>query len=1135
MARIEKILTGILGLILDLAAGGVSRAADGPSLLWEIGKADGGNREFALAPAGYAGFKEDGLLVIGQSDASRDWPYVHPGPDDAWAGGRQHDFAILFGLKKAPAQGECRLKFRLIDTQAQSPPRLRIRLNEQSIEQALPRGAGDASVNGQPAAGKAHRFEAALSAGALQAGDNEVHITTLGGSWLLYDWIGLEAPEGLELAPVAARTLVDAVQGVRALQETDGKLMQAVRVSLRHFGPEAEASLRVEGAPPLELRLKGGSQALEVRVPAVERETEVKVDLQIGGRSLASRSAALKPVRRLAIYILPHSHTDIGYTEIQTAVEKKQIENLVKGIEYARRTADYPPGAQFKWNVEVLWAADSYLREKPAADRAAFFEAVKKGWVGLNGMYLNELTGLCRPEELLRLFRYSTRLAEQCGAPIDSAMISDVPGYTWGSVAAMAHAGIKYFSTAPNYFDRIGDILLQWENKPFYWIAPSGREKVLVWIPYRGYAMSHIIHRLTPEFVEDYQAQLERAGYPYDIAYMRWSGHGDNAEPDPAISEFVKEWNPRYAWPKFIIATTGEAFRTFEARYGEKLPRVRGDWTPYWEDGAGSSALETAMNRASSDRLVQAEALWALLDPAGYPASAFEEAWRHVLLYSEHTWGAWCSVSDPENSMTREQWEIKRSYAMQADRQSRDLLRRALEKASGPAGAAAAAVEVWNTCSWPRTDLVLLSKDLSAAGDRVVDGQGRPAPSQRLWSGELAFLAREVPALGSRRYSIAAGAAPAEGRAGGSGAVLDNGLVRVRIDEKSGGIIELAAKDLEGNFADPASGQALNEYLFLPGDDLKDLQKNGPVRITAKERGGLVASLFIESEAPGCNRLSREVRLIDDLDRVEIVNVLDKKRAPSNPKPGDWSFAQKGGKESVNFAFPFNVPGGEMRLDLPFAVIRPEADQMPSACKNWLVAGRWADVSSRDRGITWVTLDAPLVQVGGLTATLLGSQANPEVWRKRLEPTSKLYSWAMNNHWGTNYRAYQDGLVTFRFALRPHRRYDPVEAARLAIGLSQPLLAAPAGGSAPAAAAPRLRVEPDDVLVTALKPSDDGKAWIVRLFGASGEDREANLSWSSPAPSRITLSDLSEKPGREAGGKVPVPGWSVVTVRAERP
>ncbi len=157
-------------------------------------------------------------------------------------------------------------------------------------------------------------------------------------------------------------------------------------------------------------------------------------------------------------------------------------------------------------------------------------------------------------------------MGARTGVPIESAMISDVPGYTWGTVTAMAQAGIKYFSTAPNYFDRIGDILQKWENRPFYWVSPSGKEKVLVWIPTKGYAMSHIVHTLTPQFVAQYQAELDRTGYPYDIAYIRWSGHGDNATPDPAICEFVKQWNEDHVWPKFKISSTSEAFRALEER-----------------------------------------------------------------------------------------------------------------------------------------------------------------------------------------------------------------------------------------------------------------------------------------------------------------------------------------------------------------------------------------------------------------------------------------------------------------------------------------------------------------------------------------------------------------------------------------
>ena len=269
-----------------------------------------------------------------------------------------------------------------------------------------------------------------------------------------------------------------------------------------------------------------------------------------------------------------------------------------------------------------------------------------------------------------------------------------------------------------------------------------------------------------------------------------------------------------------------------------------------------------------------------------------------------------------------------------------------------------------------------------------------------------------------------------EGQAVAQGAELDNGWLHLRVDEKSGAIVELTARGLDGNLADTRDGQALNDYLFLPGDDLKQIARNGPVTITVKEHGPLVASLLIESDAPGCRKLSRELRLTAGLDHVELINTVDKRRAAIPAQAGDWKFAQKGGKESVNFAFPFLVPDGVMTLDIPLGWMQPETDQMQSACKNWFTVGRWIDISNRDRGVTWVTLDAPLVQLGGITATLLGSQNNPDIWRKKVDQTQKGYSWAMNNHWGTNYQAYQEGPTVFRYVLRPHRASDPAEFSR---------------------------------------------------------------------------------------------------------
>src|SRR3546814_11273155 len=80
------------------------------------------------------------------------------------------------------------------------------------------------------------------------------------------------------------------------------------------------------------------------------------------------------------------------------------------------------------------------------------------------------------------------------------------------------------------------------------------------------------------------------------------------------------------------------------------------------------------MNRASADRLVQAETLIAMGNPSAYDPERFWRAWSNVALYSEHTWGASNSVSEPDAESVKRQWVYKQNFALQAARASPHLL-----------------------------------------------------------------------------------------------------------------------------------------------------------------------------------------------------------------------------------------------------------------------------------------------------------------------------------------------------------------------------------------------------------------------------------------------------------------------------
>jgi alpha-mannosidase len=79
----------------------------------------------------------------------------------------------------------------------------------------------------------------------------------------------------------------------------------------------------------------------------------------------------------------------------------------------------------------------------------------------------------------------------------------------------------------------------------------------------------------------------------------------------------------------------------------------------------------------------------------------------------------------------------------------------------------------------------------------------------------------------------------------------------------------------------------------------------------------------------------------------------------------------------------------------------------------------------------------------------------------------------------------------------------------------------------------KLQIDQQDVLLQECKRSADGSAWIVRLFGATGENRKTSLTWTDGTPIKIWRSDLREQPLERLGTQVEVLAWELVTLRIE--
>ena len=489
----------------------------------------------------------------------------------------------------------------------------------------------------------------------------------------------------------------------------------------------------------------------------------------------------------------------------------------------------------------------------------------------------------------------------------------------------------------------------------------------------------------------------------------------DNSILDADLPDAVKAWNEKYAYPKLVIASAHIIIAAYEKKFGNVIPERRGDLTEYWTDGIGSDALRVGYNRLSKERLTQTEILWTMLNRFSFtpaPVDAISDSWRWVLLGSEHTWG----YHAPAHTLSKIIEATKASYFENADKTSRTLLTETLNPITTPNSRT---IAVLNALSWSRTGLVILTAKQSKDAKSVADDSGKQLISQRLHSGELAFLATDIPALGSKTFRLINAPIVVSATLMATDNTLENALIKVILNQQTGDIASLVDKRNGHDYVNAKSPYAINSYRYLIGAD-SAYKASAPteVRVSIKENGPLVASLLVESKAEGCRKLTREIRIIAGQPQVELLNIVDKIATRT--------------KEGIHFGFAFNVPNGTIRMDIPWGVMIPQADQLPRSNHNWLAFQRWIDVADGQYGVTWIAIEAPLVEIGDITANQIdGVHGDP--WLKTIAPNQTLFSWVLNNHWNTNFPLEQGCIIPFHYAILPHGTYDPIVANRFGL------------------------------------------------------------------------------------------------------
>ena len=1106
--------------------------------LWKIGTFDGSSGEFKSQDIDYADPKNNPVFVVGQSN-DRDWYRFQPGPANGTTGGRVHPFTIRFSLADAP-RGVYRLKIAIL----YETPRLsflKLDVNGHSgyfyFHPKLDFRAGDWEGTFVPQTSTDEK-SIFIPPGWLRKGENTLVLTAMDDPATAQNSLGAIAPGHTGLVYDALEFVQDDAEGYdsRAFtaqieptifyRETKAGMAELVDVFI--------AASRLPKSGSVELRVAGGSfsEHFATNNEFGEARLEFEVLEWNGSKAAAVRmgrfsapASKIAPAKKWTIALIPHEHLDIGFTDYPAKVAELHSQSVDEAMDLIKATPD------FRWTLDGSWVADQYLNGRSSEAREQFLEHVRAGSIVIPPEFANQHTGNASWEGLARSLYGQHQLARDYKLPVaDAAQIVDVPSYTWGYASLLHDAGIKYFVAASNSWRAPVMLLGRWNEKsPFYWEGPDGG-RVLMWYS-RAYLQAHTlfgspwqmesIRDSLPVFLQAYT----RPDYTASTAII----FGTQLENTPLAkeqSEIVSSFRREYAWPRFEFSTVHSAMQKIEQEWKGDFPVFRGDFGPYWEDGYGSDAAYTAIHRENQHRIATAEILGSAassIDPRVRPDKVvLDDAWHNELLYDEHTWTYVGATTQPESQQAEEQIALKRSRVTRARDDISELIQREWAQLEGLVKTGENSVAVFNSLNWPRTGVV--ETDLPDGTELVDPSTGDEVPLEILWKGtgislpgfgpgnvRVRFVAAAVSAVGYKLYTIKPVAKEYASSADVRENIIENKFYRITLDPSSGSITSVFDKDLGRELVDSSSPYKFGQYLYVTGGDNypeNSLYRFGagllpPTLTVHPAQSGMVVSskttpigivATLSSSALNTPVIQTEILLPNAEKKILISYHLHKDRVLS--------------RESAYIAFPFAVNSPEFTYGSQAAWVNPAKDELAGGSREWYLPTTWAAVYNSQLTATVVPLDAPLVAFGDIV------RGN---WPAEFKPKSSgIFSWLMNNYWGTNFPAWQGGDFTFRYAITSNGLFDPQSLTRFGLEALTPLAhdyltASQDVSELPPREASLLEVANPGITLLTWKRAEDGDGTILRLQETAGKSSEIKIHSQYLTFERAWRCDLLEE------------------------
>lgn len=817
------------------------------------------------------------------------------------------------------------------------------------------------------------------------------------------------------------------------------------------------------------------------------------------------------------VSILNATHADIGWYDMPDKIMERLADYLDDVVNLCDKTMNSPDGLRYIYTIEHAWIVDYYEKTRSPGQFKRLINFIKRGQIEVGAMYASVHTDLCGHEELARLSFYAARLRKRLGIPVNSAMLNDVSeGYTMGLPQLLKKNGINGLCIGPGV-KAVARGIAPKLPRIFYWQTTDGSKILLAWTPgLWTYGTSTAGFHGQKTF-DEFDSLTD---YPYDAFFRHGGRSGDIQPPDPALPEKVKNFREDSHNNKIKLATMEEFFSYIEKNFSDKIPVIKGDNPQSWADGTISLALETGLHKRNQHDIITAECLAALFPGKEYPGDNIQTVYNNLHLYSDHTWGYDFSPNGKPGEITkvsrgsisegaivynvpegaelscdakffdayRRHWQAKKDYVYLAQKLTGDILSSSINELKKQISVDKPGIAVWNPLSFRRTDIVRLrwtSQEIPYALIDKRNGNKIPCQIETNESNQpiLTFVAPSLPPVGYAVFETEPGN-NTELPEKVTGNFIENQFYKLKIDKATGTLLSIFDKELNKELIDNGATYSFNQYIhddvnagydikmasgFADGEGTRYTPNvvekvecyTGPVYSCFKS----VAKL---TKGPAPATVNRIVRLYNNIKKIDILNVVDKKESLY--------------KEQIYFAFPFEAGcNPTLHAELPYAVMQWDKDILPGCWRGYGSVQNFVRLSGNDMTLIWSSPEAPVVTFGGINS----NRWDPD-WHNTFVPSNaNIYSYIMSNMWNCNYPVFQGGKVEFPYSFISGKSISLADSARFGWGNAHPpvaMVVGPNKGKMSATEYSAVNIDQNNVIVSTLKRAEDGNGFIIRLY-----------------------------------------------------